>query len=83
MITTAKNENVLLMEGMWSRVSSVMRKLRDWVKQGKIGEIRAVHADFGFLPKRKKSGGRLFNPDLAGGSLLDLGVYLLHLLQCY
>ena len=75
MITTAKNENVLLMEGMWSRFPPVMRKLRDWVKQGKIGEIRTVHADFGFLPKEKNPEGRLFNPDLAGGSLLDLGVY--------
>ena len=75
MIMTAKNENVLLMEGMWSRFPPVMRKLRDWVKQGKIGEIRTVHADFGFLPKEKNPEGRLFNPDLAGGSLLDLGVY--------
>ncbi len=75
MILTAKNENVLLMEGMWSRFPPVMKKLRDWVKQGKIGQIRTLHADFGFQPKEKNPEGRLLNPDLAGGSLLDLGVY--------
>ena len=52
-----------------------MKKLRDWVKQGKIGQIRTLHADFGFQPKEKNPEGRLLNPDLAGGSLLDLGVY--------
>ena len=73
MITTAKNENVLLMEGMWSGFLRY-EKIEGLGKTRKIGEIRAVHADFGFLPS-SKSEGRLFNPDLAGGSLLDFGVY--------
>jgi predicted dehydrogenase len=52
-----------------------MDKLRLWLKEGKLGEIRTLHADFGFLPKIKDPDGRLFNPELAGGSLLDLGIY--------
>ena len=75
MIRVSKEENVLLMEGMWSRFPPLMNTLRDWLRQGKLGEIRTLHADFGFLPKMKDPNGRLFNLKLAGGSLLDLGIY--------
>ena len=75
MIKTSREMNVLLMEGMWSRFPPLMGRLRDWLKEGKLGDIRTLHADFGFLPKERNPQGRLFNLDLAGGSLLDLGVY--------
>ena len=75
MITVSREQDVLLMEGMWSRFPPLMDKLRLWLKEGKLGEIRTLHADFGFLPKMKDPDGRLFNPELAGGSLLDLGIY--------
>ena len=52
-----------------------MNKLRDWLSEGKLGNIRTLHADFGFLPKERDPKGRLFNLELAGGSLLDLGIY--------
>lgn len=75
MIKTSREMNVLLMEGMWSRFPPLMDRFRDWLKEGKLGNIRTLHADFGFLPKEKNPQGRLFNLDLAGGSLLDLGIY--------
>ena len=75
MITVSKEENVLLMEGMWSRFPPLMDKFRNWLREGKLGEIRTLHADFGFLPNFKDPKGRLFNPELGGGSLLDLGIY--------
>ena len=75
MIKTSKEMNVLLMEGMWSRFPPLMNKLRDWLSEGKLGNIRTLHADFGFLPKERNPKGRLFNLELAGGSLLDLGIY--------
>ena len=75
MIKTSKEMNVLLMEGMWSRFPPLMNKLRDWLREGKLGNIRTLHADFGFLPKERNPKGRLFNLELAGGSLLDLGIY--------
>jgi len=52
-----------------------MRKVREIVLAGSLGEIFSIQADFGFLPKNKDSSGRLFNPALAGGSLLDIGIY--------
>ena len=75
MIKTSREMNVLLMEGMWSRFPPLMNQLRDWLNEGKLGDIRTLHADFGFLPKERDPNGRLFNLELAGGSLLDLGIY--------
>ncbi len=75
MIQTAREEGVLLMEGMWSRFPPMMEKVRELALSGSLGEIRLLQADFGFLPKDKNPAGRLYNPNLAGGSVLDLGIY--------
>lgn len=75
MIEKSKEKNVLLMEGMWSRFPPLMEKVRDILSKNEIGEIRTIHADFGFRPESMDPNGRLFNPDLAGGSLLDVGIY--------
>ena len=75
MIKKAKKEDVLMMEGMWSRFPPLMQKVREIIANNEIGEIRTIHADFGFKPETKNLEGRLFNPNLAGGSLLDVGIY--------
>ena len=75
MIQCAREKNVLLMEGMWSRFPPLMRKVRELLKSGAIGEIKSLHADFGFRPASRDPQSRLFNPALAGGSMLDIGIY--------
>ncbi len=75
MVQEAKKQEVLLMEGMWSRFPPLMEKVRQLVHEKVIGEIRLLQADFGFMPKDLDPAGRLFNPSLAGGSLLDVGIY--------
>jgi dihydrodiol dehydrogenase / D-xylose 1-dehydrogenase (NADP) len=75
MIQKSKAKNILLMEGMWSRFPPLMDKVRGILRKNEIGEIRTIHADFGFRPNNMDPHGRLFNPDLAGGSLLDVGIY--------
>ena len=75
MVTHARKNNVLLMEGMWSRFPPLMKELRKTISSGEIGEVRTLHADFGFKPKTREPEGRLLNPNLAGGSLLDIGIY--------
>lgn len=75
MIEKSREHNVLLMEGMWSRFPPLMRKIRNIIKNNEMGEIRTIHADFGFKPENNDPKGRLFNPELAGGSLLDVGIY--------
>ncbi len=62
------------MEAMWTRFLPVIRKVREWVKEGRIGDVRLLKADFGFRTGINPEG-RLFKPALAGGALLDVGIY--------
>jgi dihydrodiol dehydrogenase / D-xylose 1-dehydrogenase (NADP) len=75
MVAQASASNVLLMEGMWSRFPPLMKELRKALSSGEIGEVRTLQADFGFKPKTRDPEGRLLNPNLGGGSLLDIGIY--------
>lgn len=70
----ARKNNTFFMEAMWTRFLPVMMKVREWINSGAIGEIRMVKADFGFRANVDHEG-RLFNPELAGGALLDVGIY--------
>jgi dihydrodiol dehydrogenase / D-xylose 1-dehydrogenase (NADP) len=74
LVALARAGNVFLMEAMWTRFLPVMAVVRDWIDSGRIGEPRIVQADFGFRCGWNPEG-RLLNPALAGGSLLDVGVY--------
>jgi predicted dehydrogenase len=62
------------MEAMWTRFLPAMAAVRKTLAEGAIGEVRMVQADFGFRGGFDPSH-RLFNPELAGGALLDVGVY--------
>lgn len=74
MITAARHNNLLLVEAMWSRFLPHYRRVRELVKQGDIGEVISIAADHGQnLPLPKYY--RLHAPELAGGALLDLGIY--------
>ncbi len=75
MIASAKKNQVFLMEALWSRFNPSIQKIKKWVDAGKIGPIGYVHADFAFYGLDKDEKGRLLNPALAGGSLLDIGIY--------
>lgn len=74
MVETARTKEVFLMEAMWTRFLPATRYMLDIVQAGKIGKIKSIHADFGFVapfvPDR-----RAFNKELGGGSLLDIGIY--------
>jgi predicted dehydrogenase len=73
-IEAARRKGVFLMEAMWTRFFPLMAELRRVVACGEIGEVRLLQADFGFRAGVNPEG-RLFNPALAGGGLLDVGVY--------
>ena len=78
MITLAKETKVFLMEAMWTRFLPVIKEVFRLIKQGEIGEIIFIKADFGYsFPYDTES--RIFNMKLGGGSLLDIGVYPLFL----
>ncbi len=70
----ARDRGVLLMEGMWTRFMPATVALRALFEAGEFGEPHIVHADIGFASTPDPAS-RLFAPQLAGGALLDLGVY--------
>jgi predicted dehydrogenase len=78
MAEAAGRNGGFLMEAMWTRFLPHIRKLRDTVRSGRIGRVRRIEADFGFKGSTEPDG-RLLNPALGGGALLDVGVYPLTL----
>jgi len=73
-VRTARTEQVFVMEAMWTRFQPAIFAARQLIADGAIGEIRQVYADLG-VDRPYDPQGRLFNPDLGGGAILDLGVY--------
>ena len=78
----AQEKGVLLMEGMWTYFLPAIIKAKEWINEGKIGKIKHVKSDFGFHAPFDPNG-RLFNPELAGGALLDIGIYPIALAQYF
>jgi len=75
MIAAAKKNGVFLMEALWSRFNPSIVKVMQLVDEGAIGDVAYLNANFGFYGLDRDEDGRLLNPDLAGGSLLDIGIY--------
>ncbi len=74
MAATARDAGLLLLEAVWMRFIPAIETLRSWIAEGRIGEVRVIDAAFSFeLPFDPEH--RLFNPELGGGSLLDVGIY--------
>lgn len=73
-VRAARAAGVLVMEAMWSRFLPQSDVVRQLLADGVLGEITTVLADHGqwFHPDPQH---RLFDPELAGGALLDLGIY--------
>ena len=73
-VDAARRRGVALMEAMWTRFLPRTDIVRQLLHEGVLGEIETVIADHGqwfeFDPTS-----RLFDPKLAGGALLDLGIY--------
>lgn len=72
LIELAKDKGLLLAEAFWPRYMPTRKILDDLIEQGTIGEVQAVTAEFGAPLSHIE---RMWNPELAGGALLDLGVY--------
>lgn len=79
-IQVAKENQVFFMEAMWTRFFPVLCEVLDRITAGEIGHVSLVKADFCFKAKADFRD-RLYNPELGGGSLLDVGVYVISLAQ--
>jgi len=77
MIDLARSKDLLFMEAMWTDSLPAILKARQWIEDGEIGQVRFIQASFG-AHSPTNPGHRLYNPRLAGGALLDLGIYPLN-----
>ena len=71
----ASETRLFLMEALWSRFNPSIRDTLKRVKSGQLGKPAYLRADFAFPALDRDPSGRLLNPELAGGSLLDIGIY--------
>lgn len=76
-VDAARERGVFCMEGMWTRFQPVIRRLHEIIDAGELGRVTAVQGDL-FAFREFVAGDRLFDPELGGGAMLDLGVYALH-----
>ena len=79
MAALAREKNLFLMDAMWTRCFPAMVKLRQLLAEKTLGDVMLVQVDFGFRMGQVLPAHRLFNPRLAGGALLDVGIYCLYL----
>jgi dihydrodiol dehydrogenase / D-xylose 1-dehydrogenase (NADP) len=77
-IEIAKERKLLLMEAMWTRFKPEFLAAREKVRSGTIGKLEQIQASCMFHPQYNPES-RLFNKKLGGGSLLDVGIYVLSL----
>ncbi len=74
-VAASKANQVFMMEGLWSRFNPSIQKAKQMVDDGTIGDVGYLHADFAFYGLDRGLDSRLLNPELASGSLLDIGIY--------
>ncbi|KAI4105128.1 MAG: hypothetical protein L6R37_002847 [Teloschistes peruensis] len=80
LIETAKAKNLFLMEAVWTRFFPLSLHVRKFIEDGNLGAVHRVIADNSFgdnVEEKYGTSHRMINMDLAGGCLLDLGIYSL------
>ena len=75
LIRISQERRVLLAEAIWTRYMPMLATIREVLGSGIIGEPKTLTANLGYLIERVA---RLQEPALAGGALLDVGVYTLN-----
>lgn len=78
----AEKSHLILAEAMTIYHMPLYKKISEIVKSGSLGELRMIQMNFGSY-KDYDMGNRFFNPSLAGGALLDIGVYALSFIRWF
>lgn len=68
----ADKKGVLVTEAMWTRYMPSRKIINDLLAEGVIGEVKTLTANLDYDISSKE---RLIRPELAGGALLDVGIY--------
>lgn len=81
-VKLAEENNRVFAEAMTLYHMPVYKKLNEIIKSGKLGSLRMIQMNFGSY-KEYDMTNRFFNPDLAGGALLDIGVYAISCIRWF
>ena len=80
LVQVAREKKLFLMEAVWTRYFPLSIQIREAIASGEIGQVQRTFADLSMAKNVEKDFGtkhRMVNMDLAGGALLDLGIYSL------
>ena len=81
-VNLAKEYNVILAEAMTIYHMPIYRKLNEIIGSGKLGPLKVIQMNFGSY-KEYDMTNRFFNRNLAGGAMLDIGVYALSFVRWF
>lgn len=81
-VDAARRKGVFAMEAMWTRFLPVVAAAREVVAWGRIGDVVGVQGDL-YAYREYQPEHRLFAPELGGGVILDLGVYVVNFAQAF
>lgn len=73
-VAIAKEKNLVICDGVTLFHMPLFKKLKEIVDSGAIGKVKMVQVNFGSC-KEYDINNRFFSKELAGGALLDIGVY--------
>jgi predicted dehydrogenase len=76
LVELAKQNQTFLMEALWTRCMPAFLKAREWVAAGKIGQVKLITANFCYRAPFDPNN-RIYSQETAGGSLYDVGIYVI------
>ena len=79
-LKAAKEKGVFITEAIWTRYNPTQNIVKKLLADGAIGEVTHMEADFSIPGEGVQ---RLWDPALAGGAMLDLGIYCLTFASMY
>ncbi|MGI6003887.1 MAG: Gfo/Idh/MocA family protein [Christensenellales bacterium] len=79
MVAKAREKDLFLMEGMWTRCFPGMRKVRQWLEEGRIGQVRTMHFELGLKESPDNPAWQAWKASrqFSAGALRDVGIYTL------
>jgi len=80
LISYAESHGIFITEAIWTRYMPLSMKVKEIMESGIIGKPRVLTATLCYMMEGKE---RIVRPDLCGGALLDLGVYVLNFARMY
>ena len=82
MIALAREKHLILAEAMTIWHMPIYKKIWEIVESGELGKVQMITVNFGSF-KEYNMKNRFFNMNLAGGALLDIGVYALSIVRSF